>query len=158
MAMTQECPEQRPAPLSGVIARPHQGALINNVQWVHIPVLVNLTAWSPDLDEHCKGESVTPMYKDLMTTAFLKYHNMVAADFQSDSPTPTPTGRKLLWFLDGVLGATGTGLVVCMAPACLYALPTMSGHAPDESADGVLGDLLPDLDQGISELLDSLWR
>ncbi|KAJ8335658.1 hypothetical protein SKAU_G00390000 [Synaphobranchus kaupii] len=110
MAMTQECPEQHPAPLSGVIARPHQGTLINNVQWVHIPVLVNLTAWSPDLDKHCKGESVTQMYKDLMTTAFLKYHNMVAADFQSDSLTPTPTGRKLLGFLDGVLGATGTGL------------------------------------------------
>ncbi|KAJ8351948.1 hypothetical protein SKAU_G00234240 [Synaphobranchus kaupii] len=71
--------------------------------------MVNLTA-SPDLDEHCKGESVTQMYKDLMTTAFLKYHNMVAADFQSDSPTPAPTGRKLLGFLDGVLGATGTGL------------------------------------------------
>ncbi|KAJ8381257.1 hypothetical protein SKAU_G00020350 [Synaphobranchus kaupii] len=110
MAMTQECPEQRPAPLSGVIARPHQGALINNVQWVHIPVLVNLTAWSPDLGEHCKGESVTQMYKDLMTAAFLKYHNMVAANFQSDSPTPTPTGRKLLGFQDGVLGATGTRL------------------------------------------------
>lgn len=31
-----------------------------------------------------------------------------------------------------------------MAPTCLYALPTMFGHAPDESADGVLGDLLPD--------------
>ena len=45
-----------------------------------------------------------------------------------------------------------------MAPACLYALPTTSGHATDDSADGVLGDLLPDLDQGISELLDSLWQ
>ena len=45
-----------------------------------------------------------------------------------------------------------------MAPTCLYALPTTSGHALDETADGVLGDLLPDLDQGISELLDSLWR
>ena len=31
---------------------------------------------------------------------------------------------------------------------------TMSGHAPDESVNGVLGDLLPDLDQGITELLD----
>lgn len=29
------------------------------------------------------------------------------------------------------------------------------GHAPDELVDGVLGDLLPDLDQGISKLLDS---
>ena len=36
----------------------------------------------------------------------------------------------------------------------LYALQTMSGHAPDESADGVLVDLLP----GISKLLDSLWQ
>ena len=36
-----------------------------------------------------------------------------------------------------------------MDPVCLYALPT-SGHAPDLSADIVLGDLLPDLDQGIS--------
>ena len=45
-----------------------------------------------------------------------------------------------------------------MAPVCLYALPTTSGHAPDESADGVMGDLFPDLDQGISELLDSLWQ
>ena len=48
--------------------------------------------------------------------------------------------------------------VVCMAPACLYALLTASGHAPDEPADSVLQDLLPDLDQGISEPLDSLWR
>ena len=43
-----------------------------------------------------------------------------------------------------------------MAPMCLYELPTKSGHAPDEMTDEVL-DLLPDLDQGISELLDSLW-
>ena len=34
----------------------------------------------------------------------------------------------------------------------------MSGHAPDETAGGVLGDLLSDLDQGISEFLDSLWH
>ena len=39
-------------------------------------------------------------------------------------------------------------------PKCLYALPTMSGHAPDGTVDDVLGDLLPDLDQGISELLE----
>lgn len=45
-----------------------------------------------------------------------------------------------------------------MTPVCLYALLTTSGHAPDKSADGVLGDFLPDLGQGISELLDSLWR
>ena len=34
----------------------------------------------------------------------------------------------------------------------------MSGHAPEECPDGVLEDLLPDLDQGISELLHSLWQ
>lgn len=44
-----------------------------------------------------------------------------------------------------------------MDPAYLLALPTMFDHAPDESADSVLGDFLPDLDQGISELLHSLW-
>ncbi|CAB1458854.1 unnamed protein product [Pleuronectes platessa] len=33
-----------------------------------------------------------------------------------------------------------------MASACPYALPTTSGPAPDELVDGVLGDLLPDLD------------
>ena len=38
-----------------------------------------------------------------------------------------------------------------------YALLTTSGHTPDEMVDGVLGVLLPDLDQGVSELLDSLW-
>ncbi len=48
--------------------------LINNIQWIHVPVLVNLTAWSPDLDERCREESVTEMYKDLLTTAFLWYH------------------------------------------------------------------------------------
>ncbi|TWW81768.1 hypothetical protein D4764_01G0015830 [Takifugu flavidus] len=32
----------------------------------------------------------------------------------------------------------------------------MSGHAPNEKTNGVLGNLLPDLDQGITELLDSL--
>lgn len=45
-----------------------------------------------------------------------------------------------------------------MPPTCLYALPTMSGHAPDETTDGALEDLLPGLDQGISELLGRLWR
>ncbi len=40
---------------------------------------------------------------------------------------------------------------------CLNTLRTKSRHAPDEMVDGVLGDLLPDLDQDISELLDSLW-
>ena len=47
--------------------------------------------------------------------------------------------------------------VVCMASTCLYVLLKPSGHAPDESTDGVLGDLLPDLDHNISELLDSVW-
>lgn len=41
-----------------------------------------------------------------------------------------------------------------MAP-CQNALLTKSGHGLDESMNGVLGDL-PDLDQGISEILDSL--
>ena len=40
---------------------------------------------------------------------------------------------------------------------CLYDLPTMPGHAPDEAADVLLLDLLPDLDESISQLLDSLW-
>ncbi len=44
-----------------------------------------------------------------------------------------------------------------MAPMCLYALRTTSRRDPDELVDGVLEDLLPDLDQDISELLDSLW-
>ncbi|KAJ8389504.1 hypothetical protein AAFF_G00118940 [Aldrovandia affinis] len=78
LVMMQECPEQRPAPPSGVITRPHPGVLINNIQWVHVPVLINMTAWSPDLEENCKGESVTGMYKDLLTTAFLRYHDTVA--------------------------------------------------------------------------------
>lgn len=30
-------------------------------------------------------------------------------------------------------------------------------NAPDDMMDGVLGPLLPDLDQGITELLDTLW-
>ena len=37
-------------------------------------------------------------------------------------------------------------------------MPESSGQAPDEMEDGVLGDLFPDPDQGISELLDSLWH
>lgn len=35
-----------------------------------------------------------------------------------------------------------------MASMCLHALTTTSGYAPNEMADGVLGDLLPDLDLG----------
>ena len=35
--------------------------------------------------------------------------------------------------------------------------PTLYRHVPNESVDGALGDLLPDLDRGISELLDSPW-
>ena len=34
---------------------------------------------------------------------------------------------------------------------------TTSGHAPNESVDGGRGDLLPDLNQGITDLMDSLW-
>ena len=46
--------------------------------------------------------------------------------------------------------------IVCMAPTCLYACLTTMGHATNEMTDGVLGYFLPDLDQGITELLDSL--
>lgn len=44
-----------------------------------------------------------------------------------------------------------------MASTCLYALLTTSRPAPDKMADVVLGIVLVDLDQGISETLDSLW-
>ena len=43
-----------------------------------------------------------------------------------------------------------------MAPKCLYAYLTISGHAPNETTDGVLGYFLPDLDQSITELLNRL--
>lgn len=33
----------------------------------------------------------------------------------------------------------------------------MSGYAPDETLASILEDLLPDLFQGISELLDNLF-
>ncbi len=42
-----------------------------------------------------------------------------------------------------------------MAPICLYACLTTSGHAPNETTADVLGYFLPDLDQGITELLQS---
>lgn len=47
-----------------------------------------------------------------------------------------------------------------METTCLYACLTW-GHAHNETAYGVLGDLLPDLDQSITEPLEShfvgLW-
>ena len=43
-----------------------------------------------------------------------------------------------------------------MDSACLYALLTMSGHAPDESADVVLGDAHLDLGQG--DMMASQWH
>lgn len=45
----------------------------------------------------------------------------------------------------------------CMTYTYLFALCDLSGHTPDESMDARLGVLLPDLDQGISWLQDSLW-
>lgn len=44
--------------------------------------------------------------------------------------------------------------VVCLAPKCLYVCLTM--YALDELMAGVLGDLLLDLEQGITQLLGSL--
>lgn len=46
---------------------------------------------------------------------------------------------------------------MCLAPTCLYPLLAISRHVPLESADSFLEELLPDLDQSISKLLDSLW-
>ena len=46
---------------------------------------------------------------------------------------------------------------MCVASTCLYDLTTTPGHAPDEAADVLQRDLLPDLDKSISQLLDSLW-
>jgi len=119
MVMMQECPEQQSAPSSGVVTRPYQGILINNIQWIHVPVLVNLTAWSPDMDERCHGEGVMEMYKALITTVFLRYHSAVAINSpagQSPREPPkdhlgeAPTRRKLLGFVDKMLGASGVGL------------------------------------------------
>lgn len=119
MATMQECREQQPPPPSGVLTKPYQGVLINNIQWIHVPVLVNLTAWSPDVDERCRGESITDMFKDLLTTAFLRYHSAVTTSSSTDQSTEehlqnrhkgSSPGRKLLGFVDNVFGATGTGL------------------------------------------------
>lgn len=38
--------------------------------------------------------------------------------------------------------------VVCMVPMCLYVCLRISGHASNETG-GVLGDIVPDLDQGL---------
>ncbi|GAA6108089.1 putative helicase mov-10-B.2 [Tachysurus ichikawai] len=43
-----------------------------------------------------------------------------------------------------------------MAPKYPYALQTTSGQTPNELVNGILGDLIPDLDQGSSSLLDNL--
>ncbi|GAA6087024.1 uncharacterized protein LOC118213075 [Tachysurus ichikawai] len=119
MIMMQGCPDLQPAPPSGVMTRPYPRVLINNLQWIHVPVLANLTAWSPDLDERCRGESVTKMYKDLLTTDFLRYHGTVATSYSTEPmlkghPKEYMEGssyrRKLLGFVDSMLGATGTGL------------------------------------------------
>ena len=66
--------------------------------------------------------------------------------FKSFKSQADPTSWQLLLWLSSVYGP--------LMPVCTL---ITSGHAPDESADSVLGDLLPDLDQGISELLDSQW-
>ena len=36
-------------------------------------------------------------------------------------------------------GNQNESIVQWMAPTCLYALPTTSGHAPNETTDGVWG-------------------
>lgn len=46
--------------------------------------------------------------------------------------------------------------VLSMGPTCRYTCPMKSRYAPNEITGGVLGDLLPDLDQGITEPLDGL--
>lgn len=46
---------------------------------------------------------------------------------------------------------------MCVASTCLYDLPTTPADAPDEVADGLLRNPLPDLDYSIRQLLDSLW-
>ena len=48
--------------------------------------------------------------------------------------------------------------VSCVAPTSLYACVTKSRHAPNETTDGALCDFLPDLCEGIPELLYSLRR
>lgn len=44
-----------------------------------------------------------------------------------------------------------------MPPTCLYTSIAVSRHAPIETTDSDLEDLLLDLHQGIVEVLDNLW-
>lgn len=46
---------------------------------------------------------------------------------------------------------------MCLAYMGLYALPNTSGHDPDGMSDALLGDLLPHLGGGVSQLINSLW-
>lgn len=48
---------------------------------------------------------------------------------------------------------TGSSKLHVFHCSSLNALPTTSGHTPDDLADGVLEDLLPDLHQGINEIV-----
>lgn len=69
---------------------------------------------------------------------------MKRCSFDGDEPTEgsTPQMQRLI--------------IVCIAPMRLYACLTISGCAPNEKLDDVLGYLLPDLDQGITKLLERL--
>lgn len=49
------------------------------------------------------------------------------------------------------------GPVVCLASTGLHALPSTSGHDPNGMSDALLGDLLPQLGEGLSQLMNSLW-
>ncbi len=83
--------------------------------------------------------------------------NLQRAEFK-DTPKIKVKKRcsRLVHFAEISLQQLKMVLSSCMAPTCLYACLTMSGHAPNETTDGVLGYFLTDLDQGITELLDSL--
>lgn len=46
---------------------------------------------------------------------------------------------------------------MCLASTGWHALPSTSEHDPDGMSDALLGDLLPQLGEGLSQLMSSLW-
>nr|XP_014343358.1 PREDICTED: uncharacterized protein LOC106703303 [Latimeria chalumnae] len=74
-AVHGECPKQWKSPSSGLVISPIPGILLDNVKYIHVPVILSFSSWSFLHSKMCiKAGTATILYWDLIGREFQKFH------------------------------------------------------------------------------------
>ncbi|XP_039396470.1 uncharacterized protein LOC120406162 [Mauremys reevesii] len=110
------CPVLNPGPVSGLTTTPMMGKIINQVQFMHIPVVLNLSNWYLGEFSYCQHTKVASFFSVRLVDRIVAYQQDIVL-LKDDEVPKSPTLRRkrslnLLGGLGSLTGLFGAGMSI----------------------------------------------